>query len=61
MLNGRKRITSAIAVCGIATLSGGVLVAQVMVKELSPPSAFGTIFGIINGSGFYGTAAIQLR
>ena len=45
---------------GIAALSGGVLVAQVMVKELCPPGAFGTIFGIINGSGFYGTAAIQL-
>jgi sugar phosphate permease len=45
---------------GIAALSGGVLVAQVMIKELCPPGAFGTIFGIINGSGFYGTAAIQL-
>jgi hypothetical protein len=45
---------------GIAALSGGVLVTQVMVKELCPPGAFGTIFGIINGSGFYGTAAIQL-
>jgi sugar phosphate permease len=45
---------------GIAALSGGVLVAQVMVKELCPPGTFGTIFGIINGSGFYGTAAIQL-
>jgi sugar phosphate permease len=45
---------------GIAALSGGVLVAQVMVKELCPPGAFGTIFGIINGAPFYGTAAIQL-
>jgi sugar phosphate permease len=45
---------------GIAGLSGGVLVAQVMVKELSPPGTFGTIFGIINGAPFYGTAALQL-
>jgi sugar phosphate permease len=44
---------------GIATLSGGVLVAQVMVKELCPPGTFGTIFGIVNGAPFYGTAAIQ--
>jgi sugar phosphate permease len=49
-----------LAFFGIAGLSGGVLVAQVMVKESSPPGTFGTIFGIINGAPFYGTAALQL-
>lgn len=44
----------------IAALGGGVLVTQVMIKELCPPGAFGTIFGIVNGSAFYGTATFQL-
>jgi MFS family permease len=49
-----------LAFFGIAALGGGVLVTQVMVKELCSPGAFGTIFGIINGSAFYGTATFQL-
>jgi len=44
----------------ISALSGGILVAQVMIKELCPPSMFGTIYGIHNGSGFYGTAFLQI-
>ena len=44
----------------LSALSGGVLVAQVSIKELCPPHLFGTIFGIHNGAGFYGTAAIQV-
>ncbi len=44
----------------VSALSGGVLVAQAMIKELTPPHLFGTVYGIINGSGFYGAAVIQL-
>ena len=43
----------------LSALSGGVLVAQVIVKELTPPHLFGTVFGFHNGAGFYGTAAFQ--
>lgn len=44
----------------LSTLGGGVLVGQVIIKELCPPHAFGTIYGIHNGAGFYGTAAVQI-
>lgn len=44
----------------VSTLAGGVLVAQAMITEICPPPLFGTVFGIVNGWAFYGTAAIQL-
>jgi sugar phosphate permease len=44
----------------VSTLAGGVLVAQAMITEVCPPSLFGTVFGIVNGWAFYGTAAFQL-
>jgi sugar phosphate permease len=44
----------------LSAFSGGTLVGQVIIKELSPPYLFGTIYGIHNGSGFYGTAVLQL-
>lgn len=49
-----------VAILGIALLGGGVLVVQVMIAELCPPGMFGIVFGIINGSAFYGSAALQL-
>lgn len=49
-----------VALLALSVLGGGVLVAQVMIKELCPPQQFGTIFGIHNGAGFYGTAVLQL-
>jgi sugar phosphate permease len=49
-----------LAFLALSILGGGVLVAQVMIKDLCPPSEFGTVFGIHNGAGFYGTAALQM-
>ena len=49
-----------LAFLGIASLSGGVVLAQVLVKEQTTPHEFSMIFGIINGAPFYGTALIQL-
>jgi MFS family permease len=49
-----------LAFAGLSILHGGALMTQVMIKEISPPHLFGTIYGIINGAGFYGTAAIQV-
>jgi sugar phosphate permease len=45
---------------GLSALHGGVLVSQTMVKEMVPPHLFGISYGLINGSGFYGAAALQL-
>ncbi|MFN8455950.1 MAG: MFS transporter [Anaerolineae bacterium] len=49
-----------VAFAAVSALSGGALVTQAMIKELIPPHLFGTIYGIINGSGFYGAAGLQL-
>ncbi len=49
-----------LAFAGLSVLHGGALLTQVMIKEITPPHLFGTVYGIINGAGWYGTAAIQL-
>ena len=44
---------------GLSALHGGALLLQTMIKELAPAHLFGTVYGVINGAGFYGAALFQ--
>jgi len=44
---------------GLSALHGGALLLQTVIKELAPPQLFGTVYGVINGAGFYGAALLQ--